>query len=816
MVRAPRGGSARKAAKAVFFAFGLMSSIVGHASGQDVRPAQIVIDSLDVQGNQRVSRDEILSLAGIQPGSLAGYLDFQASQKNLWATGQFDDLAVRAHEEETPTGTRTTIVFHVVERPLVRRVRIVGLQRGSDGEVRDSSGLRNNAPYSPQSVRAARDFIQRDLAREGIPFASVEERTEPVPDQENTIDLILDVTEGNRVTVAEVVIRGNDDVASSEIVGAMSTKPEGFWWFRPGSYDPGSFEADLGSAIPDVYASHGYLDFRVLSDTIVIDPQSGKARLEIEVEEGPRYRVADVIVEGNQVVTNERVESFFQREGGGLLSSLGIGGGSEDEELVGGIFDGVAFRGVLDQIQQLYANQGYIFAQVQPLVEKRAALGPGQDPTVRIGVTIQEGSPAIVKRVAIEGNEYTHEWVIRDKIFMLPGDTYSQERLLQSYQSVQSLGFFDSPLAAPSVEPDPETGDVDVTFTVNERQTGSVNFGTSVGGGTGLAGFVGYDQPNLFGQAKELHLRWDFGRFLNNFTVSFSDPSLLRSRVSASVSLFNSTDRFISFANGRRRQVGASLRFGFPIPGAPRTRVFTGYSIARTRFTLRQGVEDVSLFGQPDGVQSQFNVGVTRSTLNHPIFPTVGSRLSWTTELNGGVLGGDGDFTKNTLEGTWWVPVAQLGDPSQGRPTEFSLGISIRAGAIFGDASRFPFDRFWMGGVQFGQPLRGYDETSVTPLGYFPEGSRAIPDVNRLGDAYILLNAEYAMRLNDAFSVSTFFDAGNIWRSPSEIDPTRLLRGAGFGVLVVTPFGPLGLDYAYGFDKAVPGWQLHFKMGGGL
>lgn len=88
--------------------------------------------------------------------------------------------------------------------------------------------------------------------------------------------------------------------------------------------------------------------------------------------------------------------------------------------------------------------------------------------------------------------------------------------------------------------------------------------------------------------------------------------------------------------------------------------------------------------------------------------------------------------------------------------------------------------------------------------------------MNRLGDAYILLNAEYAMRLNDAFSVSTFFDAGNIWRSPSEIDPTRLLRGAGFGVLVVTPFGPLGLDYAYGFDKAVPGWQLHFKMGGGL
>ena len=40
-------------------------------------------------------------------------------------------------------------------------------------------------------------------------------------------------------------------------------------------------------------------------------------------------------------------------------------------------------------------------------------------------------------------------------------------------------------------------------------------------------------------------------------------------------------------------------------------------------------------------------------------------------------------------------------------------------------------------------------------------------------------------------------------------------RGAGLGVQLVTPFGPIGLDYAYGFDKTRPGWQLHFRMGQG-
>jgi outer membrane protein assembly factor BamA len=160
--------------------------------------------------------------------------------------------------------------------------------------------------------------------------------------------------------------------------------------------------------------------------------------------------------------------------------------------------------------------------------------------------------------------------------------------------------------------------------------------------------------------------------------------------------------------------------------------------------------------------------------------------------------------------------VLELGGGGGGRPIVFALGTSVRGGAVFGDASAFPFDRFWMGGVQFGQQLRGYDETSITPLGFFPERSAAISDIDRLGDAYVSVTTEIALRLNDNISVQTFFDAGNVWRSPSSINPSQLFRGAGVGVQLVTPFGPIGLDYAYGFDKTNPGWQLHFRMGPGF
>jgi outer membrane protein insertion porin family len=244
--------------------------------------------------------------------------------------------------------------------------------------------------------------------------------------------------------------------------------------------------------------------------------------------------------------------------------------------------------------------------------------------------------------------------------------------------------------------------------------------------------------------------------------------------------------------------------------------VFAGYSLSKTDYRLYQDVDDTSLFGLPPGTQSTFSLGITRNTLNHPLFPTSGSRQSLNTDFNGGILGGDGQFTKHTVEAVWYVPAGQLGGHDPGsRPIQLALGLTVRGGAIFGNVDRFPFDRFWMGGVQFGQQLRGYDETSITPYGYYPERSRDLSDIQRLGNAFVSFTSEYAIRFNDNLSLSTFFEAGNLWADPRDADISRLYRGAGIGVQLVTPFGPIGLDYAYGFDKTEPGWQLHFRMGQG-
>jgi outer membrane protein insertion porin family len=75
------------------------------------------------------------------------------------------------------------------------------------------------------------------------------------------------------------------------------------------------------------------------------------------------------------------------------------------------------------------------------------------------------------------------------------------------------------------------------------------------------------------------------------------------------------------------------------------------------------------------------------------------------------------------------------------------------------------------------------------------------------------------LRMNQSLYVNTFAEAGNVWARAREFDPTRLFRSLGIGASVITPFGPLGLDYAYGLDRLSPigrrdpKWMLHFRFG---
>src|SRR5262249_31225720 len=271
-----------------------------------------------------------------------------------------------------------------------------------------------------------------------------------------------------------------------------------------------------------------------------------------------------------------------------------------------------------------YADEGYIYAFVRPVVE-RTKTGKDSVPTVNLRWEIDERTPAIINRVEILGNDLTSESCIRQQILVVPGDVYRQDLLVRSYQSIQNLGFFESPLPPPDTRPANDKGDVDVVFRVKEKRTGNVNFGASVGQGVGVGGFIGFEQPNLFGMCKRGSLQWQFGRYINDFNLSYTDPRIKESDISGTVNVYRSLSRFVIRDLGQTRRTGGQLQFGFPVRGSRWTRLFLNYSGERVGYG---GEGLVSTINCNNCFRSSVGATLTRDTRFDQPFPSSGTEQS--------------------------------------------------------------------------------------------------------------------------------------------------------------------------------------------
>ncbi|MEJ7811259.1 MAG: outer membrane protein assembly factor BamA [Gemmatimonadaceae bacterium] len=771
-------------------------------------------DSLVVRGNNRVSAASIRGDAGLQARDTLSQSATQRAIRGLYATGQFNEVDIAC--EPTSDGAHAILVIRVSERPLLSDVSVVGPNRVSPRSVKDRVDLLIGRPIDPAQVARAAERIDSLYESEGFYLATVKAETTVVGDKSK---ITFRVDEGRRLAVSGVEIVGNSRLSDGQVVGAMKTHPEGFWWFRKGEFDEDKYTADLGELIPKRYANEGFVDFQIVRDTLIVDRANGKALVQITVSEGNQYRVGSFDVGGNRRFSSEEIERFFPftRTDPSItdrLKSL-VGKGPKREN----VFRESAWDEATQRVQTAYYNEGYISARIRPVVDR--VMSADSVPTVNLRWDIDEQSPATIRKVDIAGNDYTTEACIRDQIFVVPGDVFNYDRLIRSYQNISNLGFFEQPLPFPDTRSANDKGDVDIVFNVKERRTGSVNFGASMGQGTGLGGFLGLDQPNVFGLCKRVSLNWQFGRYINDFQLSYTDPAIRQSRISGTATAYHTRSRFTVADLGRTTRSGGSIQFGFPVPWSLYTRVFVSYGGEQVKSSGGLFDRDTLPGFSTDGFRSTIGLSSTHDTRVDLPFASGGGMQTFSAQFNGGPLGGSANFQRYTTELRAYAPLAQFGGDKPGaQPIKFVLGLTARAGAVFGDVGPFLVSqKFALGGTQYGELLRGYDEFSISPRGYVTGTNNFNARRESFGSAFFTSTAEVGLRVSQQLYTNLFFDAGNLWDRPRQFDPTRLFRGAGAGIALVTPLGPLGLDYAYGFDRLDfngrpdPKWQLHFRLG---
>jgi outer membrane protein insertion porin family len=704
----------------------------------------------------------------------------QEAIRSLWRTNLFNDVAIVAR----PASGGAVAVIRVEEAPV-----ITGIQLEGDDEV-DEKDILGMIPFKAgdrmleNRLHQAAFDIEKLYEQKGYYLAEVS--LVPTRPEADSTAVEVRIQEGRKVQIAEIRFLGNRAFSGDRLRDALETQTEGFWFWQDGEFDETKWSADISQRLPAFYGEHGYIDMRVVSDSMSVSPDDGTMRLFVTVEEGDPYRTGNVALEGNSRFSQSDLRRFLRLEPGAIFNTRAL------EETQGDLLN-------------LYADDGYIYAQVQPIRRVRP------DTTI-VDLTwqIREGNPAEIQHIAIRGNTVTHESVIRRHLFVEPGERFRRTDVRNSLLALEGLGFFEPGIVPTTRVADQESGDIDLTFEVEERRTGSLTLGAAVGGGTGLSGFLGYEQPNLFGQAKSGRVRWEFGSRNNNLEFGYTEPVFMGTKTSLSTSFFNINQRYIG-TSFRQEALGGNVRLGTPLPWDEASRFFYGYTWQRIDLEATDG-DDSRFRGEYPRTESSVSLSLVRDTRLPRLHPIQGARHSVGADVAGGIFGGTVGFHKYELESSWFAPT--INDRTV-------LNLSLKAGGI-DDTGFVPLtEQYILGGVQYpSQGLRGYPENRVgvhTAGNIFRDVEGRTDD---RGNAFLLMTAEHFVKITDTIYTSVFYDAGNVWNQFRDVTFADLKRGAGVGVQIDLPgFGPMGLDYAYGFDRLDaggnpdPGWQLHFRFG---
>lgn len=582
------------------------------------------------------------------------------------------------------------------------------------------------------------------------------------PDAKGDREVVFSIDEGKRHYLTDVVFMHAKRLKTKRLRRQFLSL-RGFWLFRRRPFKEVTFEKDL-EALETLYRSEGFPNVRITATT---EGKGRRLKKRVIVEEGVRLVAEHLSLEGN--------EAFSERTLRGVLTVV------EGTPLRPGEFEDDRRR-----LAIFYGNNGYPYARISSEVKRDEETG-----TVDIRYRIREGNPARFGSLSIERNFKTRDKVIRLATPIRSGDPFSYQSILDAQERLSQLGLFNSL----SVEPqgiDQGAEVVDCVIEVEETETGRVNLGVGFSSRVGYRGYMEIREDNLWGRAISGSFRADLtglggatrvveeiGRS-SKYTITFKDPLLIpRHKVEGEGSIYTATEDRREY---HTRSRGLSL--GLWRPFKRRMRVGLTYHIDLNR------LEDITI--DPAEVPEKYHehtisaVGPTLiyDSRDNFLDPSEGVYANLTTDFAGSWIGGDQDFYTIKAECRAFYPLT----------SRLVGALAIRGGyiGVYGQTTTVPIqERFFAGG---GNTVRGFREDSLGPL----DDETGLPLGGRVLWVY---NLELRYPLYRSIKGVLFFDAGNVWKTREEFDADDTRKGAGVGLRLITPLGPVRVDYARVIDK---------------
>ena len=673
---------------------GLALAQAAPAPAQPVAPAAPAVEapvpqlvrSLDVAGNQRLERDTILSYIRMRIGQVYSQTSADQALKDLYATELFSDVRIR-------NDGNGNVVIEVKENPVVNRIIFEGNKRLKEEKLTPEIKMAARQIFTRSKVRADVARIIELYKRQGR-FAAVVEPKMVMLDQ-NRVDIVYEINEGPKSKVRQINIIGNEKFSDGDLRGEMLTKQSRPWKFfsSKDSYDPDRLAYDQ-QKLRQFYLTQGYADFRVVSAVAELTPDKHDFIITYVVEEGQRYKFADVKVES-------QLRDF---DGEALAKQLPMKKGDW--------YNAKLIEDTIDKLNQTAGAFGYAFADVQPNYDRNK-----DDLTMGITFQIAEAPRVYVEKVEINGNTLTQDKVIRREFRLAEGDAFNSLQVKRSTNRINSLGYFQEKFEVKQ-EQGSAPDRVVLKADVEEKPTGELQLSA---GFSSIESFIlqaSVQQRNFRGRGQTVGASVSYSRYSKSAQLSFTEPYVFDRNISFGADIYRRDYNNFNFSGQDRNTIYGQTTTGFQarlgLPLTEFTSLVGRYTFNIDDVTLDQnqffsgGVCDPLLAGRylcdalGKRTTSSLGLSLIYDQLDNRIRPTRGNMASVTAEFAG--LGGSVKYARISANAAKYWPL--------GKGWIFS--ISGEGGWIKGLANNGEVrltDRFYLGEPQ----IRGFDIRGVGP-----------------------------------------------------------------------------------------------------
>lgn len=847
-------------------------------------PREYIVANVSITGVKYLDTAIVYSIANIQPGDKfmhPGADVFAKSIANLWRQKLFANIQMYVTKVDDD---KVWIEINVQERPRLGNFKFIGIKKTEQEDIQGKINLAKQTIITENTRRDITEKIKKFYAEKGHRNVSVRIEEQPDPAFVNSNAMTIYVDKGNKVKVDNVRFFANDNIEDGRLKKQMKgtkemskftlkadnepspygeSKPFSFkqyvndWGFLSFSktkrlldpyfrfklfsgakFDQTKYEEDKEKVL-DYYNSQGYRDAVIVADTAITLTKTGNLNLDIKVDEGRRYYFGNIAWKGNAKYSDSVLNMLLGINKGdvyniGLLNKR-IGKEMSQE---GGDISG------------LYMDDGYLFFRIEPV--ETAVYNDTIDHEIRI----TEGPQARIKNVTIAGNDKTKDHVIRRELRTIPGELFSRSELIRSQRELGNLQYFNQETINPGVVPDASDGTVDINWKLEEKSSDQLELSAGWGGGVGLTGTLGvtfnnFSIKNIWkktawdplptGDGQKLSLRVQSnGRAYRSYSFSFTEPWLggkkrnsltfgvNSSKYSNAFNQFGQIDRSRSDSN-YLKTTGFSVSLGKQLKW-PDDYFSLVYTLNVTQYKLK----NYPIFqGLSDGTSSNisFKIGLQRSSVFNPIFPTSGSNFLATVQFTPpySLFNKDLATSKNPYKtpeyhkwrfnAEWYIPIGKAMGAEKNR--QFVMKIAAKYGFMGRYTKKLdysPFERFQVGdaGLTNNFGLLGYDIIAHRGYPVYETSNPSLnPDQQNASKFFTIFN-KYTLEMrfplvtnpSSTIYALTFFEAANGWHDYKDYNPFRLRRSVGVGMRFFLPmFGLLGFDYGLGLDRITPGQQ---------